>query len=61
MNSEAPERSSSALTERLITYGRGMLIKKWTGPLIIGNIKVMELKLIKHDGASGDIQTLPGS
>ena len=61
MNSEAPERSSSALTERLITCGRGILRKKWTEQLIIGNIKVMELKLIKHDEALGDIQTFPGS
>ena len=55
MNSEAPERLSGTLTERLTICGRGMQRKRWTEQLSIGNGKVMVLKLIKHDGALKDL------
>ena len=48
-NSEAPERFSSTLTERLTICGRGIQRNRWTEQLSIGNGKAMVLKLIKHD------------
>ena len=48
-NSEAPERLSSTLTERLTICGRGIQRNRWTEQLSIGNGKAMVLKLIKHD------------
>ena len=42
---------SRKLTERLIIFGLGMLRKRWTGQLSLGNGEFMELKKIKHDEA----------
>ena len=41
--------------------GKGCKEKDGPNKLSLGNGKVMELKLIKHDGALKDLQNLPGS
>ena len=57
-NFEAPGQLSSTLIERLIICGQGMQRNRWTEKLSIGNGKVMELNLIKHDGALKDLRNL---
>ena len=55
-NSEAPERLSGSLTERLLICGQGMHVKSWTEQLSLGNGEVMELNLIKNDGALKELK-----
>ena len=49
---------SITLTERFNICGQGMKRKRWTEQLSIGNDKVVELKLIKHDEALKDLTGL---
>ena len=55
MNSEAPVRLSSTLTERPIISGQGIQRKRWTEELNLGNGEVMKLNSIKHDEALEDL------
>ena len=52
---EAPERLSSALTERPIICEQGIQRKGWTEELSLGDGEVMDLILIKQDEALEDL------